>query len=471
MEKNSAFECGYSSFLGQNRTQFSVSFFIFALLFLLFDLEILLVYPYLVSAYVNEIYGLTILLVFLLALTLGFVFELGKKALTIDSRQTNHNKKKPMSGDLWRTHSEPSYLRNLVITQSFFTSYKMFNKNFWCVYLSTLKTKFTCRYIIFTLLIIIFTYCLRNYLQFLLDLDLSKFTDYAFIMAVTGALCKALWHFSEVISGESEMHKMPMGADNTINIVTPKKSSQVGYGFAMDSANDKNSFTKNSSNIPSNATGIVKSDISNHPSIVGNNNDSLDTLEKRLLTMPLEVRENVATEMQAGRADLMNQTQYIYRRIMQLDSPANYRRIDGIRPTMPSIISKHRTLFYTYDEPIHFDTFSNLFRGIEKNIQKLEEMSDKRIRLHLDAPSGVSESIRKNELSFLLKDRSVTPLTYVWCKHRLPRFEPYGNMSNVYDAIDSIAKKNKTVLDAWEREKIKPIDWRIIEREHASRPE
>lgn len=89
MEKNSAFECGYSSFLGQNRTQFSISFFIFALLFLLFDLEILLVYPYLVSAYTNEVYGLAIMLMFLLALTLGFAFELGKKALYIDSRQVS----------------------------------------------------------------------------------------------------------------------------------------------------------------------------------------------------------------------------------------------------------------------------------------------------------------------------------------------------------------------------------------------
>ena len=90
MEKNSAFECGFSSFLGQNRTQFSISFFIFALLFLLFDLEILLVYPYLTSAYTNGIYGLTILLLFLLALTLGFAFELGKKALSIDSRQMSN---------------------------------------------------------------------------------------------------------------------------------------------------------------------------------------------------------------------------------------------------------------------------------------------------------------------------------------------------------------------------------------------
>lgn len=86
-EKDSAFECGFHSFLGQNRTQFSISFFIFALLFLLFDLEILLVYPYIVSAYVNGIYGLVVMLIFFLVLTLGFAFELGKNALKIDSRQ------------------------------------------------------------------------------------------------------------------------------------------------------------------------------------------------------------------------------------------------------------------------------------------------------------------------------------------------------------------------------------------------
>src|SRR5437773_11114067 len=88
-EKDSVFECGFHSFLGQNRTQFSISFFIFALLFLLFDLEILLIYPYIVSAYSNSIYGLIIMLIFFFILTLGFVFELGKNALKINSRQIN----------------------------------------------------------------------------------------------------------------------------------------------------------------------------------------------------------------------------------------------------------------------------------------------------------------------------------------------------------------------------------------------
>ena len=88
-EKGSTFECGFHSFLGQNRTQFSISFFIFALLFLLFDLEILLVYPYVVTAYVNGIFGLIIMEIFFLVLTLGFAFELGKNALNIDSRQVS----------------------------------------------------------------------------------------------------------------------------------------------------------------------------------------------------------------------------------------------------------------------------------------------------------------------------------------------------------------------------------------------
>lgn len=97
-EKDSAFECGFHSFLGQNRTQFSISFFIFALLFLLFDLEIVLIYPYVVSAYTNGIYGLVIMLVFFLILTLGFAFELGKNALKIESRQVYNFNYKSWSG-------------------------------------------------------------------------------------------------------------------------------------------------------------------------------------------------------------------------------------------------------------------------------------------------------------------------------------------------------------------------------------
>ena len=87
-EKYSIFECGFHSFLGQNRTQFGVKFFIFALVYLLLDLEILIIYPFGLSGYENGIYGLIIVLLFIGVITAGFVFELGKNALKIDSRQS-----------------------------------------------------------------------------------------------------------------------------------------------------------------------------------------------------------------------------------------------------------------------------------------------------------------------------------------------------------------------------------------------
>jgi NADH-ubiquinone oxidoreductase chain 3 len=87
-EKISAFECGFHSFL-QTRTPFNISFFVYGILFLLFDLEILLLFPFAVSAYVNSLYGLIIVLIFSTLLTVGFVFEIGKGALQISSRQNN----------------------------------------------------------------------------------------------------------------------------------------------------------------------------------------------------------------------------------------------------------------------------------------------------------------------------------------------------------------------------------------------
>ena len=93
-EKYSIFECGFHSFLGQNRTQFGIKFFIYALIYLLLDLEILLIYPFAVSEYINNLYGLIITLIFIIIITVGFVFELGKGALKIDSRQNINLSKK-----------------------------------------------------------------------------------------------------------------------------------------------------------------------------------------------------------------------------------------------------------------------------------------------------------------------------------------------------------------------------------------
>ena len=62
--------------------------FIFALVYLLLDLEILVIYPYGLSSYENGVYGLIVVLLFIAIITAGFVFELGKGALKIDSRQS-----------------------------------------------------------------------------------------------------------------------------------------------------------------------------------------------------------------------------------------------------------------------------------------------------------------------------------------------------------------------------------------------
>ena len=91
-EKYSIFECGFHSFL-QTRLPFNITFFIYALIYLLLDLEILLIFPFVVSAYVNNIYGLGIALIFITVITIGFIFELGKKALTIYSRQYINGRK------------------------------------------------------------------------------------------------------------------------------------------------------------------------------------------------------------------------------------------------------------------------------------------------------------------------------------------------------------------------------------------
>jgi NADH-ubiquinone oxidoreductase chain 3 len=93
-EKYSIFECGFHSFLGQNRIQFNIKFFIYAFLYLILDLEILLIFPLALSSYTNNIYGILLAIIFILIVTIGFIFELGKGALEVNTRQityTNYN--------------------------------------------------------------------------------------------------------------------------------------------------------------------------------------------------------------------------------------------------------------------------------------------------------------------------------------------------------------------------------------------
>ena len=80
-EKLSPYECGFTPIYGQTRSQFSIHFYIVAILFLVFDLEILLLYPIAVTLYQVSTYGFTIAILFFTILTIGFVFELGKGVL------------------------------------------------------------------------------------------------------------------------------------------------------------------------------------------------------------------------------------------------------------------------------------------------------------------------------------------------------------------------------------------------------
>jgi NADH-ubiquinone oxidoreductase chain 3 len=83
--KVSAYECGFSPVYGQTRSTFQISFYIVAMLFLVFDLEILLLFPIAVTLYQVSIFGFSIALLFFIILTIGFILEIGSGAIKISS--------------------------------------------------------------------------------------------------------------------------------------------------------------------------------------------------------------------------------------------------------------------------------------------------------------------------------------------------------------------------------------------------
>ena len=87
--KISPFECGFNSIPGQTRTIFHIHFFIVALLFLIFDLEIILLLPIAVSLYHISLFGLTVGLIFFVILTIGFVLEIGSGAIKLNTKESN----------------------------------------------------------------------------------------------------------------------------------------------------------------------------------------------------------------------------------------------------------------------------------------------------------------------------------------------------------------------------------------------
>ena len=79
-EKLSAYECGFEAF-DDSRMEFDVRFYLVAILFIIFDLEIAFLFPWAVSLGNIGLMGFLSMMIFLFILSVGFVYEWKKGAL------------------------------------------------------------------------------------------------------------------------------------------------------------------------------------------------------------------------------------------------------------------------------------------------------------------------------------------------------------------------------------------------------
>ena len=89
--KLSPYECGFNPIQGQTRSVFHIHFFLVGLLFLIFDLEILLLFPLAVTLYQVSLFGFIIALIFFGVLTIGFVLEIGSGAIKLANLDVKTN--------------------------------------------------------------------------------------------------------------------------------------------------------------------------------------------------------------------------------------------------------------------------------------------------------------------------------------------------------------------------------------------
>tara|TARA_B000000441_G_scaffold125344_1_gene103362 strand:- start:202 stop:570 length:369 start_codon:yes stop_codon:yes gene_type:complete len=82
-EKLSAYECGFEAF-DDSRMEFDVRFYLVAILFIIFDLEIAFLFPWAISLGNIGIFGFWSMMFFLGILTIGFIYEWKKGALEWD---------------------------------------------------------------------------------------------------------------------------------------------------------------------------------------------------------------------------------------------------------------------------------------------------------------------------------------------------------------------------------------------------
>ena len=79
-QKNSPYECGFEAF-EDARMKFDVRYYLVAILFILFDLEIAFLFPWAVSLREIGVSGFVAMMVFLTILVVGFIYEWKKGAL------------------------------------------------------------------------------------------------------------------------------------------------------------------------------------------------------------------------------------------------------------------------------------------------------------------------------------------------------------------------------------------------------
>ena len=79
-EKLSAYECGFEAF-EDSRAQFDVRFYLVAILFIIFDLEVAFLFPWAVALGDIGLYGFWSMVIFLGVLTVGFIYEWSSGAL------------------------------------------------------------------------------------------------------------------------------------------------------------------------------------------------------------------------------------------------------------------------------------------------------------------------------------------------------------------------------------------------------
>ena len=82
-EKLSVYECGFEPF-EDSRMEFDVRFYLVAILFIIFDLEIAFLFPWAISLGNIGILGFYSMIIFLAVLTIGFIYEWKKGALEWD---------------------------------------------------------------------------------------------------------------------------------------------------------------------------------------------------------------------------------------------------------------------------------------------------------------------------------------------------------------------------------------------------